>query len=128
MAKSLFLSIDVCRAVGISPLRTNSWLSFSQADLGPTSAQELFLSVFFFFSFGAFFLKICAHSEWYRNLTAIIVEIQFFLGNIASSLSSVSPIATFFAFVRSDPNNKPGYWPRLDALFESVMHASLASV
>ena len=30
----------------ISPLRVNIWLSFSQADLGPRSAQELFFRVF----------------------------------------------------------------------------------
>ena len=46
MAQSLVLSIDVCRGLGISPLRLNIWLSFSQADLGPRSAQELF---FWFF-------------------------------------------------------------------------------
>ena len=33
MAWSLVLSIDVCAGLGISPLRTNIWLSFSQADL-----------------------------------------------------------------------------------------------
>ena len=44
MAWSLVLSIDVCAGLGISPLRTNIWLSFSQTDLGPRSAQELFFS------------------------------------------------------------------------------------
>ena len=46
MAHSLVLSLDVCPGLGISPLRTNIWLSFSQADLGPRSAQELFFSGF----------------------------------------------------------------------------------
>ena len=46
MAQSLDLSIDVCSGLGTSPLRTNIWLSFSQADLGPRSAQELFFSGF----------------------------------------------------------------------------------
>ena len=46
MAQSLVLSIDACQGLGNSPLRTNIWLSFSQADLGPTSAQELFFSGF----------------------------------------------------------------------------------
>ena len=32
--------------LGISPLRSNIWLSFSQADLGPRSAQVLFFSGF----------------------------------------------------------------------------------
>ena len=34
MAQSLVLSIDVYRGLGISPLRVNIWLSFSQANLG----------------------------------------------------------------------------------------------
>ena len=46
MTQSLVLPIDVCRGLGISPLRTNIWLNFSAADLGPTSAQELFFRVF----------------------------------------------------------------------------------
>ena len=46
MAQSLVLSIDVCPGLGIPPLRINIWLSFSQADLGPISAQELFFSGF----------------------------------------------------------------------------------
>ena len=45
--RCFFLSIDVRPGLGISPLRTNIWLSFSQADLGPRSAQELFFSFFF---------------------------------------------------------------------------------
>ena len=36
------LSINVCRGLGISPLRINIWLNFSPADLGPTSAQIIF--------------------------------------------------------------------------------------
>ena len=40
MAQSLVLSIDVCPGLGISPLRANIWMSFSQADLGPRSAQH----------------------------------------------------------------------------------------
>ena len=46
MAQSLVVSIDVCRGLGISPLRGNIWLKFSQADLGPRSAQEWFFSGF----------------------------------------------------------------------------------
>ena len=40
MARSLVLSIDVCRGLGISSLRANIWPNFSQADMGPRSAQE----------------------------------------------------------------------------------------
>ena len=39
--------VDVCRGLGISPLRVNIWLSFSQADPGPRSAQVLFFRVLF---------------------------------------------------------------------------------
>ena len=46
MAQSLVLSIGVCSGLGIPPLRTNIRLSFSQADLGPRSAQEIFFGVF----------------------------------------------------------------------------------
>ena len=46
MAQSLVLSIDVCRGLGISPLRLNIWLSFSQADLGPRSGIENFCRLF----------------------------------------------------------------------------------
>ena len=88
MAQSLVLSIDVCRGLGISPLRLNIWLSFSQADLGPRSAQELF---FWFFKrmFETVFRKICAHSERYRNILAGVFEIRTFFGIIAVPLSPV---------------------------------------
>ena len=46
MAQSLFSSLDVCPGLAISPLRTKIWLSYSQADLGPRSAHELFFSGF----------------------------------------------------------------------------------
>ena len=88
MAQSLVLSIDVCRGLGISPLRTNIWLSFSQVDLGPRSAQELFFGDFLK-SLNLFFSKICAHSERYRNLLAGIFEILTFDGNIAFPMSPV---------------------------------------
>ena len=77
MAQSLVLSIDICRGLGISPLRINVWLSLSQADLGSRSAQEL-LFTFFFFKFETFFPKICAHSERYRNILAGIFEVRAF--------------------------------------------------
>ena len=99
MAQSLVLSIDVCPGLGVAPLRTNNWLSFSQADLGP-SAQELFFSGFFE-KFGTFFSKICAHSERYRNLLAGIFEIPTFYGNIAFPLSPV-----LCEYARGDSNSR----------------------
>ena len=70
--------VDLCRGLGISPLRIKSWLSFSQADLGPASAQYCFFSVFFS-SLEPLFYEICAHSERYRSLTAGISEFKLFL-------------------------------------------------
>ena len=43
-AQSLVLSIDVCPGLGISPLRAIICPSFSQADIGPRSADDLFFS------------------------------------------------------------------------------------
>ena len=90
MAQSLVLSIDVYPGLGISPLQTNIWLSFSQADFGPRSAQDFFFGVFE--KFETFFSKICAHSERYRNLLAGIFEIPTFSGNIAFPSSPVPHI------------------------------------
>ena len=110
MAQSLLLSIDdVCPGLGISPLRTSIWLSFSQADLGPRSAQELFFSGLCE-KFETFFSKICAHSERYINLLAGIFEILTFYGNIAFPLPPVLPshgqcLNVFFLRVPSDVVN-----------------------
>ena len=81
MAQSLVLSLDVCPELGISPLRTNIWLSFSQAE------KIIFFGVFE--KFETFFWKICAHSGRYRYLLAGIFEIPTFYGNIAFPLSPV---------------------------------------
>ena len=88
MTQSLFLSIDVCPGIGIPPLRTNIWLSFPQADLGPKIGPGI---VFwrFFEKFESLFSKICAHGERYRNLLVGIFEILTFYGNIAFPLSPV---------------------------------------
>ena len=51
-----------------------------------------------FEKFEAFFSKICAHSEWYRNLLAGIFEILTFNGNIAFPLSPVSPVDARFKY------------------------------
>ena len=66
----------------------NVWLSFSQADLGPRSAQDCFFSGFLK-SLELFFSKFCAHSERYRNPLAGIFEILTFYGNIEFPLSPV---------------------------------------
>ena len=71
-------------------------LSFAQANLGPTSAQELFFSGFLESLELFFFFKICAHSKRYRNLVAGIFEIQSFFGNIV--LPFVIGLSSFFSF------------------------------
>ena len=68
MTRSSVLSIDLCRGLGISPLRNNHLAELSQADLGPTFAQDFFCV--FAESLELFFVKICAHSERSRNLMA----------------------------------------------------------
>ena len=55
MAKSLFWSIDVCRGLGILPLRLNIWLEFF---LRPILAQDLPRNYFFRFFFVQFFYKL----------------------------------------------------------------------
>ena len=66
------------------PVELNYSLSCSQADFAPTSVQDFFCNVFFncFFKF-RFFKKIGnnigAHSERYKNITADIFEIQYFV-------------------------------------------------
>ena len=76
MTQSLVLSIHVCRGLGISPLRTNIWLSFAQADLA--AWPNICPGMIFFRISGKFetvFVKVCAHSERYSNLMAGIFEI-----------------------------------------------------
>ena len=46
MPQSLVLSIDVCQDSESRRFELNIWLSFSQADLGGTSAQEIFFCFF----------------------------------------------------------------------------------
>ena len=46
MAQSLVLSIDVCPGLGIPPLQTNIWLSFSQANLAQDRPRNVFFGVF----------------------------------------------------------------------------------
>ena len=92
MAQSLVLSIDVCRGLGISPLRVNISLSYSQADLGPRSAQELFSGggLKKFELFFRRFVLIASGTEIFWRVR--IFEILTFDGNIAFPLSPVSTI------------------------------------
>ena len=68
--------------------------------LRPILAQDRPRNFFFgvFEKFEAFFSKICAHSERYRNLLAGIFEILTFNGNIAFPLSPVSPVDARFKY------------------------------
>ena len=69
MTQSLVLSFDVCRGLGISPLRIKLLAEFFSGRSWPNICPGLFFSVFFS-KFGTFFVKLCAHSERYRNLMA----------------------------------------------------------
>ena len=74
--------VDRCLSrLGISSLRINVWLSFSQADLGPVSDKDYF--------FGNFFQKICAHSERHKILWPVSLKFKLLFGNIAFPLSFV---------------------------------------
>ena len=89
----------------------NIWLSFSQADLGPTSAPGIVFSGFFWKVWNFFFL-ICAHSERLRNLLTGIFEIHFFFWQHRVSIviglnnsskkcaASKSCVVTVFCMVR----------------------------
>ena len=56
MAQWLVLSIDVCRGLGISPLRINIWLSFSSGRSWPNICLGNIFS-FLFFKFATFFFQ-----------------------------------------------------------------------
>ena len=88
MARLLVLSIDLCRGLGISPLRMKHLAEFFSGRSWPKICPRIFFS-YFVESLVPFFLKICAHSERYRNLKAGTSEIQSFFGNIAFPLPSV---------------------------------------
>ena len=87
MKQSLFLSIDVCRGLGISPIRTIHAVEFfsgwSRSNIWPR------IVLFCFLKFGFFCEDFCAHSERYRNLMAGIFEIWTFFGIIAFPLAWV---------------------------------------
>ena len=77
MAQSLVLSIDVCRRLGISPLRISIWLEFFSGRSWPKICPGIIFFEFFE-KFETFPPKICAHSERYRNILAGIFEIRTF--------------------------------------------------
>ena len=88
MAQSLLLSIDECPGLGISPLQTNIWLSFSQADLRPRSAQELFFSGFLK-SLKLFFRRFVLIASGTEIFWRVSLKHLTFDGNIAFPLSPV---------------------------------------
>ena len=52
-----------CGALVSRRFELNIWLSFSQANVGPSSGQDIFLLRLLFESL-EFFATVCAHSEW----------------------------------------------------------------
>lgn len=88
MTQSLVLPIDVCRGLGISPLRMKHFAVYfsCQADVGPRSRQDLFFpSVCFLQKNRA---NIRAHSKRCINVTAGIFEISY----IRTSTNFLFPI------------------------------------
>ena len=79
MTKPLVLLIDVCRGLGISPLRIKLLAEFSQTDVGPTFAQELFFR-FFFSTLGTFLWRFVLIASGTKILPGMagIFEIRFF--------------------------------------------------
>ena len=59
---------------------------------------------YYFEKFETFFSKICAHSERYRNILAVIFETRSFFGNIAFPLSPVLRHRSNFA---AQPPHRP---------------------
>ena len=82
MAQSLVLSIDVRPGLGISPLQTYIWLSFSQADLGPRSAQEILFSEFLK-SLKIFFRRFVLLASGTEIFWRVYLKFYLFDGNIA---------------------------------------------
>ena len=87
MTQSLVVSIDLCRRLGITPLRIKHLAEFFRLILAQHLPRIFF--PFFLSKFETFFVKICAQCERYRNLMAGIFEIHCFFGNIAFPLASV---------------------------------------
>ena len=87
--QSSFLSIDVCRGLGISLLRIKHFAKFFSGLSRPNIWRKN--TYFrFFLKVGAFIVKNCAHSERYRNLMAGIFEIRFFLQQRVSIIIGLS--------------------------------------
>ena len=63
--------VDVFRGLGISPLRINVWLSCFSGRSWPTICSGIIVVLFQVWNI---FLKICAHSERYRNVMAGIFK------------------------------------------------------
>ena len=80
----------------MSPRHINIWLSVSQANLGPRSAQEFFFSGFVksLKLFSSLFVLIARGTEVFWRVS---LKFEFFFGNIAFPLSPVSAAAFYFA-------------------------------
>ena len=81
--------VDRCLSgLGISPLRIKDSADFSQADLGPTSAQD-FISRFFWKVSNFVFEDFVLMASGTEILWRIFLKFKLFFGNIAFPLSSV---------------------------------------
>ena len=84
------LSIDVCRGLGISPLRINIWLSFFSGRSWPKICPLGMIFFGFFKSLKLFFRRFVLIASGTEIFWRDIFEIRsFFGGNIAYQLSPV---------------------------------------
>ena len=85
MAQSLVLSIDVCRGLGISPLRIDVWLSFSQTDL----LSNYCYCYYYYFKVWNLKKRFVLIAGGIEILQRVSLKFKLFFGNIAFPLSSV---------------------------------------
>ena len=69
-----------CRGLGISPLRTNIWLSFSQADLGPKISPGII--IIFFFKFETFFRRLVLVASGEEIFWRLSLKFELFLATL----------------------------------------------
>ena len=91
MTQSLVLSIEVCRGLGISPLRVRHFAELFSGRYWPNIRPGTVFSVVFPTYGYIFLMEICAHSQRcgkYTNITAGIFDIQSFCWQHRVSIST----------------------------------------
>ena len=104
------LSINVCRGLGISSFRLNIWLSFSKANFGPTSAQELLFS-FFFQSLELFFPRFVLIASG-TVLWRVSLKVNLFLATSRSIVIGLNQVPGIILYT--------GTWGKRTAYWHSM--------